>query len=101
MSYYFPLENLTNTNNITGIGLFANEVSGGLFWLIGLMAVWTIMFIVMIRFGEKEALTTSSFFASIVAYLMAAMQFIPPGYVVIPTGITILGVLLLGTGGKN
>lgn len=96
MTYYFPLENLTQSTNITGVALYANEITGGLFWLLGLMAVWAIMFIAMIRFGEKEALTSSSFFAAIISYLMAAMGLIQPGYVVIPTGLTILGVLILG-----
>lgn len=96
MSYYFPLNNLTSSTNITGVAQYANEVTGGMFWLLIFFALWSVLFMSMAKFGEKKALTSSSFITALVSYMLAAMGLINVGYVLIPTAITVLGVLIMG-----
>lgn len=98
--YYFPLKNLTDTNNITGVANFVNEVTGGIFWLLIFLTAWVIMFMVFIRFGEKQALTVSSFGASLISYLLAGIGLINPGFVLIPTALTVFGVLIMNGGNR-
>lgn len=90
-----PFANLTNATNITGVAKYVNEVTDGVFWLGIFFAVWIIMFVSLIKFGERQAFITSSFVTAIVSYLLAAMQLINAGYVVIPTALTVFGVMLL------
>jgi hypothetical protein len=95
-NWTYSYTNLTGSNNITGVARWVNEVTGDSFWLLAFMGIWVVLFISMYRPGkEKEAFVSSSFVSAMVSYLFAAMQLINASYVMIPTAMTLLGVLLL------
>lgn len=94
--YYYPMKNLTSSENLTAVAQYMNEITGDLFWLVVVFAAWIIVFMALYRQGrEIETFTSTSFIVSIMTYLLAAMQLITAAWVIIPTIVTVFGVLAM------
>ena len=86
VNFYYNLTNLTNPNNtLVEVAAYANEVTGGVFWFLTIFILWAIMFVGMLPFGEKRALLSSTFVATIYSYLLAAMGLMDMSLSIIPT----------------
>ena len=95
MAYHFPTGNLTNASNIVEIADYANDVTSGLFFPLMLFGVWIILFVAMLRWGERQAFTASSFSTALIAILLAAVELVNPVMILAPMGMTVFGILIM------
>lgn len=95
VDFFYNLSNLTKINNtLVDVARYTNEVTGGMFWFMTVFIFWAIMFVGMLPYGEKRALLSSTFVATIYSYLLAAMGLMDMSLSIIPTIILVFMVFI-------
>ncbi len=98
VDWYYPIQNITGSENILDYFSYGNEITGGMFGILVLIPIWMVLFLTMIRFGMGRAFVGASFSTSLLSYLMAVMGLININIVLIPTLATAVGIIFIGRG---
>jgi hypothetical protein len=72
----YDLTNLTSANDFTGVLKFSNEVTGGLFFTLTMVAIFLILVMILKRWSFDVALLVSSFICAILSTIGWAGAFI-------------------------
>jgi len=67
----YDLTNLTNSSGLGEVMMFSNEVTGGMFISMTLVAVFFILFVMQKKYDTIDALLSSAFVCFVLAVLLA------------------------------
>jgi hypothetical protein len=95
MAYYAtPTGN--DSMDIYGIFKFVSgEPTGGLFWFVMLIVIWAIAFMGLKQYSSSRAFTFASFFCSILAMMLAVLDFLAPKWMYLTIFLTLIGFIWL------
>ena len=93
---YFATPTLNETGGLYEIfGFVGSSATGGLFWPVMLLVIWTVSFMALKQYSTSRAWTFSSFLCAVIGIFMATMDYISPRYMYIPIILTVIGFVWL------
>jgi hypothetical protein len=69
----YNLTNVTNQNNMVGIYQVANQITGGWFGILILVAIWIIAFIALKSYRTNAAFSAASFLAAVCSIFLTLL----------------------------